>query len=83
MAGEGGWQGLVHIYIYICEQNDPCSGCINWLIVGVWMRAVSAFQAGIAERSAVFSCSIGVLSQHGVGMRSLERIWGLTYTIAP
>ena len=47
------------------------------------MRAVSAFQAGIAERSAVFSCSIGVLSQHGVGMRSLERIWGLTYTIAP
>ena len=47
------------------------------------MRAVSAFQAGIAERSAVFSCGIGVLSQHGVGMRSLEIIRGLTYTIAP
>ena len=47
------------------------------------MRAVSAFQAGIAERSAVFSCSIGVLSQHGVGMRSLERIWGVNLHYSP
>ena len=47
------------------------------------MRAVSAFQAGIAERSAVFSCSIGVLSQHGVGMRSLGKNMGVNLHCSP
>ena len=49
---------IIRIYIY-CEQNDPCSGCTNRLIVGVCLCAVSAFQTGIAERSAAFSCCMG------------------------
>ena len=63
-------------YIW-CEQNYPCSGYVDWLIVSKSCVPFPAFQLCMAEEHALFFAWLGVLSQRGVGEQSLEIVRGV------
>ena len=72
---------IQYIQIYsddiICEQNYPCSGYVDWLIVSKSCVPFPAFQLCMAEERALFFAWLGFLSQRGVGEQSLEIVRGL------
>ena len=65
---------IINIYIYvlyvynICEQNNPCSGCVDWTVVSEYCVTVSSVSIRHGRATHSFYCLVGVLSQNGYGM---------------
>ena len=51
-----------------CEQNNPCSGCVDWTVVSEYCVTVSSVSIRHGRATHSFYCLVGVLSQQGVGM---------------
>ena len=71
------------MYVCMCEQIDPCSGCALLLQFGVSYVSVSSVSTWHCGAERDLFLLVGVLSQQGVGTQVLEMIRGLSYAIAP
>ena len=57
VCGMGKW--MADIYIYMCEQLNPCSGYVVWSITRSLALPSPAFQESMAESCGLFFAALG------------------------